>query len=315
MVSQKITNYHTVPRKKCLDTTIQYNKHDIQACTMLSSCYTRRIQVCSGSGQRGRPGVCVGIKFFPRVFASVDEQESAKELIQTSLNDWLDKSEEAVRSKNQQVEDVREKQMESLLDEMKILSSKVQKMEKLKKKELDTVPSKSSKSGSKSRSGVLSSTTFKSELKQKVRNTLGSLSDSSDSSRPASPTGHDRDGASGHPSPRSRVYFRPSSMDRSKSTVSSEGKISSTLTEDISAPETPIEEEFGHSQDFLPVDEPDSSEVMKSHQINVPKKSRQLATESSNIVSPESKIPATRPPSPPPPPKNVKLPPPRNLIY
>ena len=41
--------------------------------------------------------------------------------------------------------------MESLLDEMKILSSKVQKMEKLKKKELDTVPSKTSKSGSKSK--------------------------------------------------------------------------------------------------------------------------------------------------------------------
>lgn len=233
------------------------------------------------------------------------------------MNDWIENSEEAVRSKHQQVEDNREKQMETLLDEMKNLSTRVEKMEKLKKKQLDLVPSKSSKS----KTGVLSSTSFKSELKQKVRTTLGSVSDS-DSSRPTSPI--DVGAGSGQPSPRRQVYFGPSSLDKSKS-ISTErpvSKISSILSEEISAPDTPIEAEFApcpETDDLLDepmLDELDSSEaLMKSHQISYPKKSKKLATESSEIVSPESTIPATRPPSPPPPPKNAKLPAPRNLIY
>ena len=254
-------------------------------------------------------------KIFCRVYATEDQQESAKELLQTSLNDWLESSEEAARSKNQQVEDNREKQMETLLDEMKNLSSRVEKMEKQKKKELDFVPSKSSKS----KTGVLSSTTFKSELKQKVRSTIGSVSDS-DSSRPTSPV--DTDAGSGKPSPRRQVYFRPdgaSSLDKSKSSSSERpvSKISSTLSEEISAPDTPIEAEFApcpETDDLI--DEPDSSEALvRSRQISYPKKTKKLQTESSEVLSLESKIPATRPPSPPPPPKNAKLPAPRNLIY
>ena len=227
------------------------------------------------------------------------------------MNDWLESSEEAARSKNQQVEDNREKQMETLLDEMKNLSSRVEKMEKQKKKELDFVPSKSSKS----KTGVLSSTSFKTELKQKVRSTIGSVSDS-DSSRPTSPV--DTGAGSGLPSPRRQVYFGPS-LDKSKSTSSERpvSKISSTLSEEISGPDTPIEAEFApcpETDDLL--DEPDSSDALvKSHQISYPKKTKKLQTESSEVLSLESKIPATRPPSPPPPPKNAKLPAPRNLIY
>ena len=197
--------------------------------------------------------------------------------------------------------------METLLDEMKNLSSRVEKMEKLKKKELDFVPSKS-------RTGLLSSITFKTELKRKVSTMIGPVSDS-DSSRPTSP---DDDG-SGQPSPRRQVDFSPSSLDKSKSRSSERpvSKISSTLSEGISASDTPIEAEFApcpETEDLY--DEPDSNEApMKSYQISGPKRSKRLATESAEILSSESRIPATRPPSPPPPPKNVKLPPPRNLIY
>ena len=225
------------------------------------------------------------------------------------MNDWLESSEEAARSKNQQVEDNREKQMETLLDEMKNLSSRVEKMEKQKKKELDFVPSKSSKS----KTGVLSSTSFKTELKQKVRSTIGSVSDS-DSSRPTSPV--DTGAGSGLPSPRRQVYFGPS-LDKSKSTSSERpvSKISSTLSEGISASDTPIEAEFAPCPETS-FDEPDSNEgPMKSYEISHPKRSKRLATESAEILSSESRIPATRPPSPPPPPKNAKLPAPRNLIY
>ena len=237
------------------------------------------------------------------MYATEDQQENAKELIQTSLNDWLESSEEAVRSKNQQVEDNREKQMESLLEEVKYLSSRVEKIEKFKKKELDAVPSNSSKSK------VLSSTTFKSELKEKVRSTLGVESDS-DSSRPTSPSGTTTD--SGQPSPREKVYARPSSLDKSKRIVSferpeSDGKLSSILSE-ISAPGTPMEAEFAGSLEM-------SDDLLDEQDHITEPKTSKFATESSEIVSPKSKIPTTSPPSPPPPPKNAKLPPPRNLIY
>ena len=203
--------------------------------------------------------------------------------------------------------------METLLDEMKNLSSRVEKMEKLKKKELDVVPLKS-------RTGLLSSMTFKTELKGKVSTMLGPVSDS-DSSRPTSPVddGTTKPVGSGQPSPRRQVDFSPSSLDKSKSRSSERpvSKISSTLSEGISAPDTPIEAEFApcpETDDLF--DEPDSNEApMKSYQISDPKRSKRLATESAEILSPESRIPATRPPSPPPPPKNAKLPPPRNLIY
>ena len=256
------------------------------------------------------PNFEINSNAFCRVFATADEQESAKELIQTSLNDWLSKSEEAVKAKNDQAEASREKQMDTLLEGMKDLSSRVQNIEKLKKKELDSVTSSKWKSGSKSKSGVLSSTTFKSELKQKVRRTLGSIADSSsDSSRPTSPVEPDRgsDGASGEPTKRSRVYFHQSTVDTSKKTISDE----------ISTPDTPFEDEFAACLDHTDsIDEPDSIEVVaKSRQINVPGKSEKIRTVSSNILSSESRIPATRPPSPPPPPKDTKLPPPRNLIY
>ena len=197
--------------------------------------------------------------------------------------------------------------METLLDEMKNLSTRVEKMEKLKKKELDFVPSKS-------RTGLLSSVTFKTELKRKVSTMIGPVSDS-DSSRPTSPV----DDGSGQPSPRRQVDFSPSSLDKSKSRSSERpvSKISSTLSEGISASDTPIEAEFAPCPEtYESFDEPDSNEApMKSYQISGPKRSKRLATESAEILSSESRIPATRPPSPPPPPKNVKLPPPRNLIY
>ena len=202
--------------------------------------------------------------------------------------------------------------METLLDEMKNLSSRVEKMEKLKKKEHDFVPSKS-------RTGLLSSITFKTELKGKVSTMFGPVSDS-DSSRPTSPV--DDGTGSGQPSPRRQVDFSPSSLEKSKSRSSERpvSKISSTLSEGISASDTPIEAEFApcpETDDFeTSFDEPDSNEApMKSYEISHPKRSKRLATESAEILSSESRIPATRPPSPPPPPKNVKLPPPRNLIY
>lgn len=203
--------------------------------------------------------------------------------------------------------------METLLDEMKNLSSRVEKMEKLKKKEHDFVPSKS-------RTGLLSSITFKTELKGKVSTMFGPVSDS-DSSRPTSPVddGNQAQVGSGQPSPRRQVDFSPSSRDKSKRRSSERpvSKISSTLSEGISASDTPIEAEFApcpETEDLF--DEPDSNEgPMKSYEISHPKRSKRLATESAEILSSESRIPATRPPSPPPPPKNVKLPPPRNLIY
>ena len=108
------------------------------------------------------------------------------------------------------------------------------------------------------------------------------------------------------------------SLEKSKSRSSERpvSKISSTLSEGISASDTPIEAELAPCPEEDLFDEPDSNEgPMKSYEISHPKRSKRLATESAEILSSESRIPATRPPSPPPPPKNVKLPPPRNLIY